>query len=61
MTLQPLQSEFPYIQGKYYFLFYECGVVTFMQIGICGPCSQVLATFFGHIPDSVAVAKYNKI
>jgi hypothetical protein len=25
----------------------------------CGACFQVQATFFGHIPDSVALAKYN--
>jgi hypothetical protein len=24
MTLQPLPSEFPYILGKFYFLFYQC-------------------------------------
>ncbi len=27
MTLQPLPSEFPYIWGKFIFLFYQCGVL----------------------------------
>ncbi len=29
--------------------------------GSCGLCFQVQTTFFGHIPDSVAVAQYNTI
>jgi|LakMenE18May11ns_1017448.scaffolds.fasta_scaffold5554778_1 hypothetical protein len=24
MTLHPIPSEFPYISGKFYFLFYQC-------------------------------------
>jgi hypothetical protein len=24
MTLQPLRSGFPYIRGKFYYLFYQC-------------------------------------
>ncbi len=24
VTLQPLPSEFPYIRGKFYFIFYQC-------------------------------------
>jgi hypothetical protein len=24
MTLRPLPSEFPYILGKFYFIFYQC-------------------------------------
>jgi hypothetical protein len=33
MTLQPLLSEFPYIRGKFYFLFYQCVslLLTWMQ------------------------------
>jgi hypothetical protein len=26
MTLQPLPSKFPYIRGKFSFLFYQCGL-----------------------------------
>jgi hypothetical protein len=28
MTLQLLHTEFPYIRGKYYFLFYQCTFLT---------------------------------
>jgi hypothetical protein len=34
MTLQLLHSEFPYICGKFYFIFYQC-------IGLCDPhCNE---------------------
>ncbi len=31
MTLQPIPSEFPYIWGKFSFLFYQCGFYSILS------------------------------
>jgi hypothetical protein len=43
MTLQPIPSEFPYIRGKIYFLFFQCIV----KEGISESSNELTATLQG--------------